>query len=202
MSQTTSMMPTEELSEEEINTRLEMLTSGDSREEFLVELERRMVAGYTFRQRRLWAKMEYDIDSDQVSQIESLIKHGWKLEMIDLDVMFRRQDAKRKYLMVFQAALEDKNYKEANKAVDSIVRLEGLALEKVVVNNNTTNNTLNANMTVTSQTRERVSTLLERMRELAGRKSPAVIDAAVSETTMKGIAKNPALNGRFDGDPE
>ena len=69
--------------EEEIQSRIDMLLSGDRVEEFLVELERRMIAGYTYRARRTWAKVEYSVGETTVDQIEALLRHGHRLENLN-----------------------------------------------------------------------------------------------------------------------
>lgn len=147
--------------EEEIQARIDMLLSGDRTEEFLVELERRMIAGYTYRQRRTWAKAEYSIGEDAVNKIEALIRHGQKLESIaPMAIATKREQRRQQYLLVYQRAMEVDDFKNAIKALDSLCKLEGLMAPDTTLN-------VNVQADITSQTREKVAGLFNRMRELA-----------------------------------
>lgn len=160
------MLHVDDLTEDEIETRIEMLLSGDRIEEFLVELERKIIVGATWRARRLWAKTEYNVDEETVNKVEALIRHGHRIQMIDHSSVFsKREDLRQKYLLIFHDTMEAGDYKNANKALDSLAKLDGLIGPDV---HNNLNITVPGSTDVTSQTRDRIQQLFNRMRELAG----------------------------------
>lgn len=153
------------LSTDEIEARMDMLASGDRREEFLVELERRMIIGATYRARRVWAKREYNIDASTVDKIEALIRHGWRMHTLDFnDIFTRKEDLRQKYLALFYEQMEACDYKNAGKTLDSLAKLEGLVGPDI---HNNVNVSVQHRESITSATRERVQQLFTKMRDLA-----------------------------------
>lgn len=168
------------LSEEEIEARKAMLASGDRTEEFLVELERRMICGYSYSSRRRWARMEYNVSMETVDKIEALIKRGWNLQEIDKNAFTKRDQQRQRYLYVFQRCVETDDMRNAIKALDGLSKIEGLASDTVVNNFNQTN-------VITSANRERIVQLMNRARELASTNRETITKGRVIE--MQSLAE-------------
>lgn len=145
------------LTEDEIAARAEMLLSGDSTEEFLVELEQKMILGVGKAHRIIWARNTYDVDTETLNAIEALIRQGHKLELLEvMSIATKRFKQVQRHMLVFQRAMEAEDYKEANKALENISKIEGLMAPDTNVNVN-----ISATADVTSKTRERIAQLQE-----------------------------------------
>lgn len=147
------------LTQEELDARVEMIISGDRMEDLLIGLEQRLLTGQTRYQRYSWAKRDYDVDWPIIKEIETLIRAGWKLEQLEpVSMMEKRHKQVLRHMVVFNRAMELDDLKEANKALENISKIEGLMMPD-------TNVHVNIQADVTSKTRERIQSLVERAKE-------------------------------------
>ena len=74
-----------------------------------------------------WARAEYDVDPETVDKIERLLRQGHKLELLEVSsIATKRFKQIQRHMLVFQKAMEAEDYKEANKALELISKIDGL----------------------------------------------------------------------------
>lgn len=143
----------------------------------MVELERMMLTGHSRVACRQWAKTTHGLDLATYRRYESIIQATWKLEgTTHYAITQRRDELRAMYREIYFRAMSPNQDVEPNlivalKTVDSMAKLDGLAMPDVAVQINQsvgTDGTPNTTTTqLTNRTRERTMELLRLARERA-----------------------------------
>lgn len=142
-------------------------------ETFLVELERMLLTGHSLLEVKRWATRELGLSLSTFERYVEILRGTWRLETTTHFALQQRRDELRAmYRHVYHRAMDDEapELLIALKAIDSMSKLDGLAMPDVAVQVNQTVSDGVANQTVTqltNKTRERTMELLRLARERA-----------------------------------
>ena len=106
-------------------------------ENFITDLEQRMIAGESVFKTRRWAMRDYKIGKELFDRYTQIIRGTWALEGTTSWVLSARRDELRQmYRRVYNEAMESEEPQlyVAIKAVDSMAKLDGLHAPEVTVN--------------------------------------------------------------------
>jgi hypothetical protein len=144
-------------------------------------LEARLIRGSSKTAALMWLHNMFGIDRRDGARLVDLVYALWRMESADQNVVReRRDDLRRKYMLVFRTCIDRNEMKNAIACLDSLAKLDALVTPDVHL-------TL-ANVKVTNQTRSRVSELMGRMQQLAEQRA-ALVNAAVANTAISPAAK-------------
>jgi hypothetical protein len=143
-------------------------------ENFLSELEQKLLSGESATKLRIWAKRSYGVDNAAYKRWINVIRSSWVLEGTTTFVAQQRRDELRMmYREIYRESLlgggddEPRNLGIALKALDSMAKLDGLTAPDVAIQINNAHPATAGELT--NRTRARTQELLMLMRERAER---------------------------------
>jgi hypothetical protein len=165
-------------------------------EKFMKLLERMMLEGRTEARLRRWAIDEAGIPDEAFSNMYCAIRASWRRNTSFESFCEQRDLTRARYLNIYVRASRKDNYPMAIRALDSIVKLDGLeqpAQLQIAIATPGTG--------ITNSARDQVSQLVEKMRMLA--QSRSVPDEVIEEATE--VAENELnadneIEGKYPGD--
>lgn len=137
-------------------------------ERFAMLLEKRMLEGHSDAANRSWATTSMGVPYERFIRIKALIVRSWSIEASTWEGLCEQRDSARaKYLEIYRLAIERENLPMALRALDSIVKLDGL--EREPVSPTTVNVSLGTG--ITNNARETVARLIAKAKDLATTKT-------------------------------
>lgn len=132
-------------------------------EQFVSELEERMISGQSRFAIRQWAFTEHGVDKKTLNKFSQIVRASWAYaDMGYNEAKVRRQNVRDKLEFLFKETVREKQFRTALDVVNTLAELDGLKTPDI--NLTQINQVVGHGPQITNRTRERVAELMETMR--------------------------------------
>ncbi len=179
----------------------DVATKSDTRrlsgiDKFMRMLETRMLQGRTLGDCRKWAT-DLGIPEEAFLKMFGVIKQSWRSPQLTYDLFCERRDlARARYLDIYVRASEDDNYMVMLRAIEGIIKLDGLEAPTTLQLN-----IQDPGQGITNSARDQVAQLVEKMKQLAETRklAVAVTEEVIETTRVLDVNEDGEIEGSYPG---
>lgn len=165
-------------------------------EQFVSELEERMIAGQSRFSIRSWAFTDFGVNKETLNKFSRIVRASWAYaDMGYSEARMRRQNVRDKLEELYEKTVAANQFSTALNVVNTLAELDGLKAPDV--NLTQINNHIvgpNGTPQITNRTRERISELMKTMQLRQDQRAMKQEDQEVSLLAMKHVP-NGVKNG-------
>jgi len=137
-----------------------LLADAEGSLDLITQIEEMIILGHGKAQIYLWA-IDNGLQTSQVDKLVSIVRQLRKISADPNVNIERREEQRDRYLRLFRLACTGDKLDLALKILEQLSKFDGMILPEVSINMNST--------TITSQTRQRATELMDRVRSLSTR---------------------------------